>query len=145
MDLRPRSSVRLGDGEIADAYAIGKNDMTFPLSISTVLGINFTPATVNIAHYAPFGTSQDGAFYYVMELLDGLDAESHRCLRPLAAEVQHRRPGAVSPAYSSFEDGYDCWDGDSSGGSWEQVDVDLSSYADPDGVPEAAWIVFPEG
>ncbi len=53
-------SVRLGDGQIADAYVIGKNDATFPLNVSTILGITFTPATVNIAHYAPFGTSQDG-------------------------------------------------------------------------------------
>ena len=56
LDIPP---VRLGNGEIADAYAIGKNDATFPLSISTALGINVL-ATVNIAHYAPFGTSQDG-------------------------------------------------------------------------------------
>ena len=51
--------IRLGDGDVFDAYAIGKNNEAFPLQAATILGIQFT-SKVNVAHFAPFGTDQAG-------------------------------------------------------------------------------------
>lgn len=69
-------SVRLSEGQISDAFAIGKvlNDPTseIALQIATILGITPTPATatVNVAHYAPFGDSTAS----VTVRVDGNDA-----------------------------------------------------------------------
>ena len=48
-------SVRLSDGEIADVFAIG--DLTNqPLQVTSLTGLTFTPANVNVAHFAPFAS-----------------------------------------------------------------------------------------
>ena len=47
--------VRLMDGEVADVFAMG--DLTNqPLQVTTLTGLTFTSANVNVAHFAPFAS-----------------------------------------------------------------------------------------
>jgi hypothetical protein len=79
-------SVTLADGQVSDAYAIGKvlDDEASPiaLQISTILGITLTPpaapATVDVAHFAAFGDGSVAAAGItaasVTVRVDGVDA-----------------------------------------------------------------------
>ncbi|HNB53510.1 MAG TPA: DUF4397 domain-containing protein, partial [Anaerolineales bacterium] len=47
--------VRLSDGDVVDVFAIG--DLTNqPLQVTSLTGITFTTARVNVAHFAPFAS-----------------------------------------------------------------------------------------
>ena len=48
-------SVRLSDGQIADVFAIG-DLANQPLQVTSLTGLSFTPAKVNVAHFAPFAS-----------------------------------------------------------------------------------------
>ena len=79
-------SITLADGQIADAYAIGKvlgdDTSDIAVQISTILGVTLTPpaapATVNVAHFAPFGDGSATAAAIdaasVTVRVDGVDA-----------------------------------------------------------------------
>ena len=82
LDIPP---VALADGQIADAYAIGKvlgdPNSEIAVQISTILGITLAPtapATVNVAHFAPFGDGSVNAAAVdaasVTVRVDGVDA-----------------------------------------------------------------------
>ncbi|MBX3059770.1 MAG: DUF4397 domain-containing protein [Anaerolineae bacterium] len=78
-------SVRLADGDIADVFAIGgAND--WPLAISTITGLTLTPATVDVAHFAPFADSAAGTSVTVR--LNGGDALTNFEFGDIAADVE---------------------------------------------------------
>lgn len=78
-------SVRLADGDIADVFAIGgAND--WPLAISTITGLTLTPATVDVAHFAPFADSAAGTSVTVR--LNGGDALTNFEFGDIAAGVE---------------------------------------------------------
>ncbi|NUM44159.1 MAG: DUF4397 domain-containing protein [Anaerolineales bacterium] len=63
--------VRFEDGEVADVFAIG--DLAFqPLQVTSLTGLTFTQARVNVAHFAPFASELDGTSVTVR--VNGLDA-----------------------------------------------------------------------
>ncbi|GIK55819.1 MAG: DUF4397 domain-containing protein [Chloroflexi bacterium] len=78
-------SVRLADGDIADVFAIGgAND--WPLNISTITGLTLTPATVDVAHFAPFANTASGTSVTVR--LNGGDALTNFEFGDIAAGVE---------------------------------------------------------
>ncbi len=60
------------DGDIGSVFAIGllPDDANFPLDVWTDLPL--APATVNVAHFAPFGADVDGTSVTVR--VNGADA-----------------------------------------------------------------------
>jgi hypothetical protein len=64
-------ALQFNAGEIYDAFAIGKNNAAFPLNVVSLSGLDFPPATVNIAHFAPFG--DDVAGTSVTIAVNGID------------------------------------------------------------------------
>lgn len=78
-------SVRLADGDIADVFAIGgAND--WPLAMSTITGLALTPATVDVAHLAPFADTAVGTSVTVR--LNGGDALTNFEFGDIAAGVE---------------------------------------------------------
>lgn len=78
-------SVRLADGDIADVFAIGGAN-EWPLAISTITGLALTPATVDVAHFAPFADSAAGTSVTVR--LNGGDALTNFEFGDIAAGVE---------------------------------------------------------
>ena len=66
-------SVRLAEGEIADVFAIGGAN-NWPLQVTSISGLTFTPAPVTVAHFAPF--AEGAANTSVTVRIDGADAIS---------------------------------------------------------------------
>ncbi|MCL4266825.1 MAG: DUF4397 domain-containing protein [Anaerolineae bacterium] len=78
-------SLRLEAGQIYDAFAIGgAND--WPLSASTITGLNPTPANVDVAHLAPFADTPTGTSVTVR--LNGGDALTEFEFGDIAAGVE---------------------------------------------------------
>ncbi len=71
-------ALTLDDGDIVDVFAIGllPDDPNFPLQVASTTGFTPVPppATVNVAHFAPFGADVDGTSVTVKVMGEGVDA-----------------------------------------------------------------------
>lgn len=53
-------ALQFNAGEFYDAFAIGKNNVAYPLNVVSLSGLDFPPAIVNVAHFAPFAGDTAG-------------------------------------------------------------------------------------
>jgi hypothetical protein len=64
-------ALQFNAGEFYDAFAIGKNNAAYPLTVVSLSGLDFPPAIVNVAHFAPF--ADDVAGTSVTIAVNGVD------------------------------------------------------------------------
>ncbi len=69
-------ALELNDGDIVDVFAIGllPDDANFPLQAASTTGFDLAPATVNVAHFAPFGADVDATSVTIKVTGEGVDA-----------------------------------------------------------------------
>lgn len=78
-------SLRLEAGQIYDAFAIGGAN-SWPISATSITGLTLTPATVDVAHFAPFANTASGTSVTVR--LNGGDALTNFEFGDIAAGVE---------------------------------------------------------